>query len=94
MADTQSVWVFIEQNEGKIADVSLELLGKARDLADALHYELTGVLLGSRVKDLAPKVIAHGADRVLLADHPDLDGGRYRRRAGEDRPGRIADPGP
>jgi electron transfer flavoprotein alpha subunit len=73
MADTQSVWVFIEQNEGKIADVSLELLGKARELADALHHELTGVLLGSRVKDLAQSVIAHGADRVLLADDPELE---------------------
>ncbi len=73
MTDTQSVWVFIEQNEGKISDVSLELLGKARELADALHYELAGVLCGHRVKDLAQTVIAHGADRVLLVDHPELE---------------------
>jgi electron transfer flavoprotein alpha subunit len=73
MAEKQSLWVFIEQNEGKIADVGLELLGKARELADTLGYEVAGVLCGYRVKDLAATVIQHGADRVLLVDHPELE---------------------
>ena len=30
MRDMREVWVFIEQEEGKVAPVSLELLGKAR----------------------------------------------------------------
>ncbi len=73
MAEKQSVWVFIEQNEGKIADVSLELLGKARELADILHHEVAGLLCGSNIKELAQTVIQHGADRVFLVDHPELE---------------------
>jgi electron transfer flavoprotein alpha subunit len=73
MPENKSVWVFIEQNEGKIAEVSLELLGKARELADTLGHEVAGVLCGRGVKPLAQTVIAHGADRVLIADHPELE---------------------
>jgi electron transfer flavoprotein alpha subunit len=73
MPDKKSVWVFIEQNEGAVADVGLELLGKGRELADTLGYELTALLLGSGVRQSAQRVIEHGADRVLLVDHPELE---------------------
>jgi electron transfer flavoprotein alpha subunit len=69
---TNAIWVFIEQTGGRIADVSLELTGKARALADQLDYEVVGLLCGHGVADLARDVIDHGADRVLLADHPEL----------------------
>jgi electron transfer flavoprotein alpha subunit len=72
MTEQKSVWVYIEQTDGRIADVSLELTGKARDLADQLGYEVVGLLCGYGVEDLARDVIRHGADRVLLADHPEL----------------------
>jgi electron transfer flavoprotein alpha subunit len=68
----KSVWVYIEHTDGRIADVSLELTGRARELADTLGYEVTGLLLGHGVDALAQDVIAHGADRVLLADDPAL----------------------
>jgi electron transfer flavoprotein alpha subunit len=69
---TNAIWVFIEQTDGKIADVSLELTGKARELADPLGYEVVGLLMGHNVGELAESVISHGADRVLLADDPQL----------------------
>jgi electron transfer flavoprotein alpha subunit len=72
MTDQQSVWVFIEHTDGRIADVSLELVGKARDLAGHLGHEVTGLLCGHGVGELARDVIRRGADRVLLADHPEL----------------------
>jgi electron transfer flavoprotein alpha subunit len=72
MPAQNSIWVFIEQTDGKIADVSLELTGKARELADPLGYEVVGLLCGYGVAPLADQVISHGADRVLLADHPEL----------------------
>jgi electron transfer flavoprotein alpha subunit len=72
MPAQNSIWVFIEQTEGKIADVSLELVGKARELADPLGYEVVGLLCGHDIAPLADQVIAHGADRVLLADHKEL----------------------
>jgi electron transfer flavoprotein alpha subunit len=68
MKGYDGVWVFAEQEDGKLADVGLELLGKGRDLADALKTGLSAVLLGSGVKDLAVRLIAHGADEVLLGD--------------------------
>jgi electron transfer flavoprotein alpha subunit len=68
MNDYRGVWVFIEQNEGSIASVSLELLGAGRKLADKRGVPLAGVLVGNGVKQLAPKVIQYGADVVYIYD--------------------------
>jgi electron transfer flavoprotein alpha subunit len=68
----REVWVFIEQEEGKIAPVSLELLGKARDLAGDLDGRVCALLLGHEIADLSQQVIQHGADKVFLAEHPEL----------------------
>jgi electron transfer flavoprotein alpha subunit len=73
MTDGRDVWVFIEQQDGKIADVSLELLGKAVELAQTLGGRVCGVLCGHRVDDLPQQVIRQGADLVLWADHPELE---------------------
>src|SRR5664280_2864204 len=73
MSEHNSVWVFIEHTDGVIAEVSLELTGKARELADPLGYEVVGLLCGHNVDALAADVIAHGADRVILADHKELE---------------------
>src|SRR5512142_2207662 len=72
MTEQKSIWVYIEHTDGRIADVSLELTGRARELADQLGGEVVGLLCGHRVEELAHDVIRHGADRVLLADHPEL----------------------
>jgi electron transfer flavoprotein alpha subunit len=68
----RGVWVFIEQNDGKIESVSLELLGAGRKLADKLEVPLAGVLLGEGVKALSNYVISYGADEVYVIDHPVL----------------------
>jgi electron transfer flavoprotein alpha subunit len=70
--NSRDVWVFIEQEEGAIADVSLELLAQGQELARTLKSQVCGLLYGYHVGDLAETVIHHGADRVLLADHPEL----------------------
>lgn len=69
---TNEVWVYIEQNGGKIADVSLELLGKGTELANKLGVKVGALLLGHGVKGLSDQLIAAGADKVYLADHPSL----------------------
>jgi electron transfer flavoprotein alpha subunit len=76
MTGNRDIWVFVEQADGRIAPVSLELLGKARELAGELSGQVCGLLFGAGVNDLAREVIAYGADRVLLADHPELQGYR------------------
>lgn len=71
-ADFKGVWVFAEQRRGKLHNVGFELLGKGRELADALKVELAAVLLGSGIKDKAAELIAAGADKVYVVDHPKL----------------------
>ena len=66
-----SILVFAEQHEG-ILESSLELLGKGRELADKAGFELVALLLGHGVKQFAAELIGRGADRVWLADHPEL----------------------
>ena len=68
------VWVVVEQHDGTAAEVSLELLGRARELADRLGVGAGAVLAGAgeAVRALAPALIARGADTVYLADHDDL----------------------
>lgn len=69
----KGVWVFAEQHEGKQANVTLELLGEGRKLADQLNEPLVAVLLGRGIESLAKKLIIHGADKVYLADAPELE---------------------
>ena len=69
LADYKDVYVFAEQRNGKLQNVALELLGKARELADANNEKVVAMLLGKDIKRLASTLIAHGADEVLVADH-------------------------
>lgn len=73
IADYKDVFVFAEQREGKIQNVALELLGKARELADANNEKVVAILLGKGVKGQAPTLIAHGADKVLVVDDSHLE---------------------
>ena len=66
------VWVFAEQEEGKLAEIAFELLGKARELADRLGVKVGAVLMGSAVEALAKPLFAGGADIVHLVDDPAL----------------------
>ncbi len=60
--------VFIQQDDGKVADVSVELLSKARDLADQLNVTVTGALMGSGIKGEAEKLIPYGVDEIFVID--------------------------
>ncbi len=65
------VWVYAEQEEGNLAEVSLELLTKGRELADRLGVKLASFLLGDEgVSELAVRLFAHGADKVYVSEHP------------------------
>ncbi|OEH93797.1 electron transfer flavoprotein subunit alpha/FixB family protein [Bacillus solimangrovi] len=70
--EAKGVWVFIEQHEGVIENVSLELLGAGRSLADKLEVPLVGILLGYQVKKCAQVCFEYGADEVYLIDNPIL----------------------
>ena len=71
-AQHKNVYVFVEQREGVIQNVGLELLGKARELADALNEKVYAMLLGHDLTTQAQECIAYGADTVLRVDAPEL----------------------
>lgn len=64
----KDVYVFVEQRDGAVQSVGLELLGKARQLADTLNEKVVAILLGKNIADKAQGLIAAGADRVLVVD--------------------------
>ena len=67
------VWVFAEQHNGHLEDTPIELMSKARHLADILGVQLAAAVLGDNVKELAEKMIHYGADKVYLAEDPLLE---------------------
>ena len=68
-----NVWVFIEQEAGKIADVSLELVCKGRELAAQLGVKTEAVLLGDNVAGCVDTLFAYGCDNVFLAEDSRLE---------------------
>ncbi len=68
----KDVWVFAEQNNGKILSVTFELLGEGRKLADSLGVNLCAVLLGSGIQDKAQDLAARGAQKIYIVDKPEL----------------------
>ncbi len=66
-------FVFIEQRDGKIMDVSLELIGEATRLIKRTDgYHVVGILLGHNIKELANDAIAYGCDKVIVVDNETL----------------------
>ncbi|PCH70853.1 MAG: electron transfer flavoprotein subunit alpha [Bacteroidales bacterium] len=72
LEDYKGIYVFIEQREGIIQNVALELLGQARKLADELNNKVYAMLLGDQIADQAKGLIARGADEVIVVDAPEL----------------------
>ena len=69
----KGVWVFAEQQEGKVHPVALELLGEGRKLANDLGIELCALLLGdAHVEAETKELIECGADKVYMATAPEL----------------------
>ena len=66
------VWVFAEQHGGRLEETPLELMSKARHLADTLKVKLAAVLLGDGVRELSTKLVQYGADKVYVVEHPFL----------------------
>ncbi len=63
-----NIFVYIELEGNKVADVSLELLTKGRELADTLKVKLEAVVIGHEIKGLGKELAKYGADTVWVAD--------------------------
>ncbi len=71
--NNKDVWVFVEQRNGKPADVSFELLSKGRKLAASLNGKLKSVVIGSDVKSIAEQTFKFGASEAYVIDNPALE---------------------
>jgi len=66
--EPRDVCVFAEVHNGELAEVGLELVHKARELAAALDGNVVAFLLGKDVQPLTDQLAAHGCDLVYVAD--------------------------
>lgn len=66
------VWVFIEQTDGKAADVSYELLSKGRKLADSTNGLLKAIVIGDKVEHIAKECFMYGCDEAYLFEDKNL----------------------
>ena len=64
------LWIFVEQRGGHAARVSLELLGRGREMAENSGMVVSAVLIGYDVSELAEELFSYGADRVVIVDDP------------------------
>lgn len=71
--DYSGVLVFVEQRYNEIQNVSLELLGKGRKIADELGVTLVATLIGKDVGKHSRLLIEYGADKVLLLEEDHLE---------------------
>ena len=68
LKEYRGIWVYIQVEEGEIHEATLQLIGKAREIADELDTYVGGVLVGYDVKKLAYEPIYYGADKIFVVD--------------------------
>ena len=68
-----NIFVICEMDEGKVADVSLELMTKGRNLANELKCSLEVLVIGHNLKGVEKQLFPFGADKVWIADDPKLE---------------------
>lgn len=72
----KDIYVFVEQKNGEVANVGYELISEARKLVASIphmNFKVVGVILGNNIKQKANDIIAHGADKVIVVEHPLLE---------------------
>ncbi|WP_101772200.1 electron transfer flavoprotein subunit alpha/FixB family protein [Peptostreptococcus faecalis] len=69
----KDIYVIVEQVDGVIQKVGIELIGIANELAKDLDQKVIAVVLGKDVKKLADTLIYHGAEKVICVEDPMLD---------------------
>lgn len=72
-SDYKGIWVFAEQQNGKLNGTVLELLAKSQELKEHTGEEISAVLLGKNVSHLTDTLFAYGADKVILVENDALE---------------------
>jgi len=66
------ILVFVEQRSGEIRNASLQALSEARRLAASSGWPVAAVVAGSGIADAAAGLATWGAQKVFVADDPNL----------------------
>jgi len=69
----KGVMVFVEHLEGEIHPVTLELIGKARELAGKINHPVFAVFMGNNISNKAEELLVYGVDRVYIYDYEQLN---------------------
>ena len=70
---SKGIFVVIEQRNGKVQNVGLELVGESTRLKEDLKDDVVAVLLGHNMAGEVDKLYHYGADKVILVDSPYLE---------------------
>lgn len=73
ISDYNGVWVISEQNIGKLHNVTLELIGEGRKLADKINKELSVVVLGYKISEIVKLLEEYPVDNIICIDRPELE---------------------
>ncbi len=72
LEEYKGVYIYAQQVDNELSSISLELLGKANELAKDLNTDVTAVLIGSGVSGLVDTLAKYGANKVIVVDDPEL----------------------
>lgn len=70
MTKAKDVWVVAEHSAGRVEDVTLEMIGEGRRLAQKLGEQICVILIGYPKTPPLPLLSSHGVDRLYLVDDP------------------------
>ncbi|MFH1723890.1 MAG: electron transfer flavoprotein subunit alpha/FixB family protein [Elusimicrobiota bacterium] len=66
--ESKGIWVWLEHDGKALEGVSLQLLAKGRELADAAGEKLVGFLMGHQLDALSKETLKYGVDEVIVAE--------------------------
>lgn len=71
-SEWQGVSVYVDHVDGEIHPVTLELIGKARELADKIGHKVYCVFMGSDITEKAKELLHYGVDEIFVYDQKPL----------------------
>ena len=73
LSDFKDVWVFMDiKDHVKVDECALEILGKAREIADQLNEKLVAIVLALDAEQYLPTIEKYGVDKIIYQSHADL----------------------
>lgn len=69
----KGVAVYVEHTEGVIHPVTIELIGKAKELAAKIDHPVYAIFIGHNIQKQAEELRYYGVDEVFVYDEPELE---------------------